>query len=86
MKQSTRFLMGLLVAAWSSTTWAQQAPSGGEVKKLKYDFAPIVIKGNVEKPQVQYVISREKLRDEPPLDLKESFLDRVVKAAEKEPF
>ena len=59
---------------------------GGEVKKIKYDFAPVVISGNVEKPQVQYFISREKIRDVTPLDLKESFLDRILKAVEKEPF
>lgn len=69
----------------SSSAFAQSGGSG-DVRQIKYDFAPIIIKGNVEKPQVQYFISREKIRDVTPLDFKESFLDRILKAVEKEPF
>ena len=76
-------LFGLLLIS-STSAFAQQG--SGEVRKIKYDFEPVVISGNVEKPQVQYFISREKIRDVTPLDLKESFLDRILKAVEKNPF
>lgn len=80
--------LGLFAAAPASVSAqdGQGSAGRGEVRQIKYDFAPIIIKGAVEKPQVQYFISREKIRDVTPLDLKESFLNRILKAVEKEPF
>lgn len=63
------------------------ASAGGSVSRSGVlTIEALVIQGNVEKPQVQYFISREKIRDVTPLDLKESFLSKIVEAVEKEPF
>ncbi len=42
--------------------------------------------GNVQKPDVTVVISRENLNKAYELDLEESFLQKIVDAVESEPF
>lgn len=81
----------LLVVATSGVAVAQESAgsgenAGGRMAGGVLTIDTFVIQGNVEKPQVQYVISRQKIRDVNPLDLKESFLHKIVKAVENEPF
>ena len=88
MKWTTRIVFVMLMAS-TQGAWAQDSSSGasaGQIKKVKLDLDELVYTGNVEKPQVQYSLSREKIRDITPLDLEESFLGKVVKAVEKKPF
>ncbi len=80
-------ILGL--ALTSSPAWAQDKggqASGSVSRGGVLTIEALVIQGNVEKPQIQYIISREKIRDVTPLDLKESFLHKIVDAVEKEPF
>jgi hypothetical protein len=47
---------------------------------------PLVIQGKVQKPEVLVTVSRRNLDKGFTLDLKESFLSRIVKALESAPF
>ena len=46
----------------------------------------LVIVGEVQKPEVTVVISRENLNKSYELELKESFLPKIVEAVKKAPF
>ena len=59
---------------------AQDAPS------YSFDDDELVIVGEVQKPEVTVVISRENLNKKFELELKESFLPKIVEAVEKAPF
>ena len=45
-----------------------------------------VVEGYVHKPEVGYVITRQEQEDLETLQLKESFLPKIVKSVEKKPF
>ena len=80
-------LAGLLLPLMGSGSVLAQDGSSRRVRKIELNLdGDFVITGNVEKPQVQYFIGREKIRDATPLDLEESFVKEIVKAVEKEPF
>lgn len=49
-------------------------------------FEEFVIEGEVLKPDVTVVISRENLNKSYNLELMESFLDKIVEALERAPF
>ena len=86
----TTWIVAALFALASSQPATAQDAAGAvgakPLKKVTYEFEAIVIQGNVEKPQVQYVMSREKLQQATGLEKKESFLDRITKAVKEEPF
>lgn len=69
-----RPIVAAIVLAWPSL--AAAAPS----------FEEIVIKGEVQKPEIVVVISRENLNKNYQLELKESFVDRILEAAQQPPF
>ena len=79
-------LLAVLGLISTSQVYAQEGSGSSMSAGGVLTIDAFVIQGNVEKPQVQYFISREKIRDVTPLDLKESFLDKIVQAVEKEPF
>ena len=56
---------------------------GGE---YAFDDDELVIVGEIQKPEVTVVISRENLNKRFDLELKESFLPAVVDAVKKAPF
>ena len=51
-----------------------------------FDDDDLVIVGEVQKPEVTVVISRENLNKKFELELKESFLPKIVDAVKKPPF
>ena len=57
-----------------------------EVDAYAFEDDEFVIVGKVQKPEVTVVIARENLNKSYQLDLKESFLPKIVKAVEKAPF
>lgn len=59
---------------------AQEAPA------YSFDDDELVIVGEVQKPEVTVVISRENLNKAYELELKESFLPKIVESVEKPPF
>jgi hypothetical protein len=51
-----------------------------------YRFADEIIKGEVHKPEVMMVITRQNLKGTYTLELRESFLPKIVESVETEPF
>lgn len=63
---------------------AQDAPS--DEQALLFEDGAFVIKGKVQKPEVVVVITRDNLDKGFNLELKESFLPRIVEALDHPPF
>ena len=57
-----------------------------EADAYAFEDDEFVIVGKVQKPEVTVVIARENLNKSYQLDLKESFLPKIVKSVEKAPF
>ncbi len=55
-----------------------------EAKRLV--FQETIIEGEVQKPEVSVYLTRQNLNDRYNLELKESFLPRILKSVEKSPF
>jgi hypothetical protein len=49
-------------------------------------FEETVIEGEVQKPEITIFITRQNLGTEYVLELKESFIPKIVKSVEKKPF
>jgi len=72
-------LSGVFVA---TMLWAEPA----EAEDLAFEDGAAVITGEVLKPEVTVVISRENLNKNYDLELKESFLDKIIESVEHPPF
>ena len=75
----SRFCLVVLWGLLSSGSWAQDAGDG-------FGEDLFVIEGEVQKPAVVVVISRDNLEKGFELELRESFLDKVVEALQGAPF
>jgi hypothetical protein len=62
------------------------APAMAQDDELQFEDEMFVIKGEVQKPEVVVVISRENLDKGFELELRESFLDKIVDALREAPF
>jgi len=66
---------------------AQVPDADAQVKRLIFDEEDAEkVVGYVHKPEVGYVITRQEQEDLETLQLKESFLPKIVKSVEKKPF
>ncbi len=74
MKRLT--LAGLLAAAWLPGT----AAAGTLI------FEEEVIKGEVQKPSITIVVTRQNLNQDYVLELQETFVPLIIQAIEKKPF
>jgi len=54
-------------------------------KKIVID-TELEVEGQVQKPQVTYIVTRQDVEDEEQLDLSKSFIPMIVESVEKEPF
>jgi hypothetical protein len=71
----------LLSALAAGSAWAQSAPKKKKVIRLD----AITVEGRIQKPQAFYILQRSNLNfDE--LNRTESFVPKVEKSVEKEPF
>ncbi len=61
------------------------APADAQGRK-KYLFEEIDIKGEVQKPEITLVITRQNLNTDYNLDLRESFIPKIVDSVDKKPF
>jgi hypothetical protein len=76
-----RTLVALMVALTAATAFAQSAPKKKKVIRLD----AITVEGRIQKPQAFYILQRSNLNfDE--LNRTESFVPKVEKSVEKEPF
>ncbi len=73
--------LGLTLPLWSSDAHAQR-------KRVVFgeDSAGSLVEGYVHKPEVGYIITRQEQEDLETLQLKESFLPKIIKSVEKKPF
>ncbi len=62
------------------------APSGGVAEELSFEDGAAVITGEVLKPEITVVMSRENLNKSYDLELKESFLQKIIDSVEQPPF
>jgi hypothetical protein len=67
----------------SATAFAADAPGKGKGKVLKLD--EINVEGKIQKPQAFYILPRSNLNYSA-LDREESFLPKIKKATQSEPF
>ncbi|MCP4872674.1 MAG: hypothetical protein GY898_28620 [Proteobacteria bacterium] len=81
----TRILLTLLVAA-SATLWAADADAQRKKVVFGEDTEGSVVEGYVHKPEVGYIITRQEQEDLETLQLKESFIPKIVKSVDKKPF
>lgn len=69
-----------LLTAWARPGWAQ-SDSDGNVIRLE----AIKVEGRIQKPQAFYILQRSNLNFEG-LELKESFIPKIIDSVEEEPF
>lgn len=88
--RSQRTLFSLLLTA-TVVLVAGLAPSSASSQGKKFVMTfdeedADVVTGVVQKPEVGYIITRQEQEDLETLQLKESFIPRIVKSVEQEPF
>jgi hypothetical protein len=74
----------LLVAAVA--LWAADAEAQRKKVVFGEDTEGSIVEGYVHKPEVGYIITRQEQEDLETLQLKESFIPKIVKSVEKKPF
>ena len=72
-------LGGLALLAIALPGTAQQR------KKIVID-TELEVEGQVQKPQVTYIVTRQDVEDEEQLNLSKSFIPKIVESVKKEPF
>lgn len=68
----------LLFLISTTAAWAQGRP--------RLVFEDEVIKGEVQKPSISIVVSRQNLKEPLQLELKQSFVPEIVDSIERKPF
>ena len=80
-RRNARVILGVLavIAALGASTVAF-----GQARRLILeDFE---VKGKVQKPEITIFVTRQNLNPEYNLDLRESFIPKIVESTEKKPF
>ena len=89
MKRMVLVLAGLLVLTLAPVALAQEKPAKAAPAPKKTDGAIDLgeekVEGKVKKPEVFYVLVRQRFRYED-LSLKKSFVDLILKSARSNPF
>ncbi|MEZ4235967.1 MAG: hypothetical protein R3F59_07345 [Myxococcota bacterium] len=75
---------GLALLAFAAAVIA--APERGDAAPGSQEFEEFVVVGEVLKPEITVVISRENLNKAYELKLDESFLDKIVESVSHPPF
>lgn len=72
------------IAALAASTVALGPVAYGQARRLILeDFE---VKGKVQKPEITIFVTRQNLNPEYNLDLRESFIPKIVESTEKKPF
>ena len=61
-------------------------PGAVGAEELRFEDGATIITGEVLKPEVTVLVSRENLNKAYDLELKESFLDKIIESVEHAPF
>ncbi len=62
------------------------APSSADAQNRRLVFEEISVEGRVQKPVIDIFMSRQNLHTDYKLELRESFLPKIIKSVEKKPF
>lgn len=82
-----RLIAGLLLVVMLVPVYPADADAQGRRKKITFgEEEADTIEGYVHKPEVGYIITRQEQEDLETLQLKESFIPKIVKSVEKAPF
>lgn len=76
----------LLGALGISLMMALTIGSTAHAQGRRLVFEETIIEGKVQKPEITIFITRQNLGTEYVLELKESFIPKIVKSVEKKPF
>jgi hypothetical protein len=81
-------LLGMVALAviMTGTLWVGDAHAQRKKVVFGEDSVGSEVIGQVHKPEVGYIITRQEQEDLETLQLKESFLPKIVKSVEKKPF
>jgi len=81
LRIATVLLVALVVVPWAGDASAQR-------KRIVFDDDEegSKVQGYVHRPEVGYIITREEQEDLETLQLKESFLPKVIESVKKAPF
>ena len=83
MGLNPKFLVAMLLLGFALPTEADAQSRGGRnVVRLAGED----VKGSVQKPELQIFMGRQNLSANEQLDLRESFLPRIIESVEKKPF
>jgi len=82
-----RTIVALLLGLMALPVYPADADAQGRRKKITFgEEEADVVEGSVHKPEVSYLVSRQEQEDLETLQLKESFIPKIVKSVEKAPF
>ena len=70
----------------AATMLALALPGVAQQRKKIVIDTELEVEGQVQKPQVTYIVTRQDVEDEEQLDLSKSFIPKIVESVEKEPF
>ncbi len=62
------------------------APTSADAQNRRLVFEEISVEGRVQKPVIDIFMSRQNLHTDYKLELRESFLPKIIKSVEKKPF
>lgn len=76
----------LIVMAFAVAVLAVTLPGLAQQRKKIVISDEMEVEGQVQKPQVTYIVTRQDIEDEEQLKLSTSFIPKIVESVEKEPF
>lgn len=76
----------LLTMALAGVLLAMALPGIAQQRKKIVISDEMEVEGQVQKPQVTYIVTRQDIEDEEQLKLSTSFIPKIVESVEKEPF
>lgn len=80
-----RLLLSVLLLT-TAALWATDAEAQRKKVVFGENTEGSVVEGYVHKPEVGYIITRQEQEDLETLQLRESFIPKIVKSVEKKPF
>ena len=76
----------MLTLALAGVMLAVALPGVAQQRKKIVISDEMEVEGQVQKPQVTYIVTRQDIEDEEQLKLSTSFIPKIVESVEKEPF
>lgn len=84
--RSARLALGLAAVLFSGLVLAVASSPAQAQERRRLVLGEFEVEGKVQKPEITIFITRQNLDTEFKLELKESFIPRIVESLEKKPF